>query len=230
MMKSIYSLLIVFTAFSASLFAQNSAPLVESFPLGTFDKVEASSGVNVTVTEDKEEKLVVEIKNGVPSDVTYEIKGMTLLVKMKNRIGKGVVVNVTVHYKTLVALAASMGATIDNEGILYADHLKLAVSSDASMELKVDAKAIEATSSIGKITLSGDVEYQEVSCSAGGQYLASDLESKQALAKSSSGATIEINVTEKVESKATFGGTITVTGDPKSTKWEENSGGKVSPH
>lgn len=195
-----------------------------------FDKVEASMGINITLTEEKDEFIDINIKNGVESDVIYEVKGKTLFVKMKNRIGKGVIVNVTVHYKQLTAVTASMGASVDNIGTLYADQLKLAVSSDANITLLVDSKSIDASSTAGRITISGDTEYQEIVANTGGKYLAAELLSKQALAKSSTGGTVEINVTDKVESKASFGGTILISGNPKSTTWEENLGGKVSPH
>lgn len=222
----------LFLLLTPSLLFSQSSTLVKSstFLLESFDKVEATKGINVTLEEDKEEKMLVEIENGEVSDVIYSIEGKTLNVKMKTSIGKGIVVRCTIYYKTLISISSSVGASIDNNGTLYGDILKLSASSDANMTLSVDVKRIEATSSIGKIVLSGVADYQEVAASAGGKYLAKELESKQAFLKATSGATIEVNVSEKVESKASSGATIDIIGDPKSTKWEENFGGKVSPH
>lgn len=198
--------------------------------LEPFDKVEASMGINITLEEDKAEKMDIRIENGEVGDVSYTVEGRTLKVKMKNRIGKGVVVRCVVYYKTLIEISSFTGASIDNNGTLYGDNLKLTASSDANMTLNVDVNRIEASSSIGRITLTGTTQYQEVVANTGGKYYAKELESKQALLKGNTGATIEVFVTEKVESKASAGASIDIIGDPKSSKWEENFGGKVTPH
>ena len=213
------------------VFSQGNASVKKgTFSLDPFDKIEASKGINVTLEEDKEEKMLVEIENGEVGDVIYSVEGKTLKVKMKTSIGKGVVVRCTIYYKTLISVSSSMGASVDNNGTLYGDILKLSATSDANMTLNVDVKRIDATSSIGKIIVSGVTEFQEVAANTGGKYLANELESKQALLKASTGATIEANVSEKVDSKASSGATIDIIGDPKSVKWEENFGGKVTPH
>ncbi len=51
--------------------------------------------------------------------------------------------------------------------------------------------------------------------------------SKQALVKASSGGTARVFVTEKIDAKASMGGTIYYSGNPKDTLWEETLGGTV---
>lgn len=198
-----------------------------SFPLEPFDKIEISNGLNVTLSEETQEKIDVTIENGLTSDVVFVVKGRTLSLKLKNRIGKGVIVNVTISYKELKSIDASMGSTVDNEGVLYSDMLDLSATTDSRIKLKIDTRSVISNVSIGRIELAGETEYQEINSKAGGKYLSEELMSKQALVKASSGGTARVFVTEKIDAKASMGGTIYYSGNPKDTLWEETLGGTV---
>ena len=49
----------------------------------------------------------------------------------------------------------------------------------------------------------------------------------KALVKATSGGTARVLVTEKIDAKASTGGTIYYSGNPKNTLWEETFGGTV---
>lgn len=219
------SAIFLFVTLSTISFSQTKEQA--SFPLEPFDKVEVSMGLNVTFSEESQEKIDISIENGIASDVVFLVKGRTLSLKLKNRIGKGVVVNVTISYKELKSIEASMGSTIDNEGVLYSDMLDLSATTDSRITLKIDTRSVISNVSMGRIELTGETEYQEVNSKAGGKYLAEELICKQALVKATSGGTARVFVTEKIDAKASMGGTIYYSGNPKNTLWEETFGGTV---
>nr|WP_321410486.1 head GIN domain-containing protein [uncultured Carboxylicivirga sp.] len=182
--------------------------------MGSFDRVKASKGVNVTLIEGEKESVEVHIKNGELSDVITELDSRQLVVKMKTKIYKGVAVQVYVTYKTIREVETGSGGSIDAENTIYADKLKIKAGADSSIELDVDVNAVEASGNAARIELSGVCNVQEVNMGTGGKYYSYPLDSKEAVVKATLGSTIEITVKEKLNSSTSTGGSVTYKGEP----------------
>jgi len=195
--------------------------------MGSFDRVKASKGVNVTLIEGSKESVEVHIKNGNISDVITELKSRQLNVKMKTKLYKGMAVQVYVTYKTIREVEAGSGASIDAENTIYADKLKIRAGTDSSIELDVDVNAVEVSGSASRTELSGSCKVQEVNIGTGGKYLSYPLESNEAVVKSTLGSNIEITVKEKLNATAGSGGTVYYKGEPAQVEKSENTGGKI---
>lgn len=195
--------------------------------MGSFDRVKASKGVNVTLIEGSKESVEVRIRNGSLTDVVTELKSRQLNVKMKTKIYKGMAVQVYVTYKTIREIEAGSGASIDAENTIYADKLKLRAGTDSNIQLDVDVNAIEVSGSASRTELSGTCKVQEVNIGTGGKYLSYPLESKEAVVKATLGSSIEISVDEKLTATAGSGGVVYYRGNPDKVEKKENTGGKV---
>ena len=195
--------------------------------MGSFDRVKASKGVNVTLIEGSKESVEVHIKNGNISDVITELKSRQLNVKMKTKIYKGMAVQVYVTYKTIREVEAGSGASIEAENTIYADKLKIRAGTDSSIELDVDVNAVEVSGSASRTELSGSCKVQEVNIGTGGKYLSYPLESNEAVVKSTLGSNVEITVKEKLNATAGSGGTVYYKGEPAQVEKSENTGGKI---
>lgn len=202
----------------------NDGRQVQVRKIGSFDKVKASKGINVTLIEGDKESIEIHIKNANPDDVLTELKNKKLTVKMRTKIGKGVAVQVYVTYKTIREIESTMGSTIDANNTIYADKLVISAGSDASLHLEVDVNALEASVSAARIEMSGKAGFQEVSANTGGKYYAFPLESKEAYAKASIGGQIEVTATEKITANGNSGGSVTYRGNPDKVSMK----GKVS--
>ncbi|WP_185968956.1 head GIN domain-containing protein [Carboxylicivirga sp. M1479] len=195
--------------------------------VGSFDKIKASKGINVTLIEGDKEEIDVHIKNGEVTDVITEVKNRKLTVKMKTKIYKDVHVQVYVTYKRLRDIEAGSGATIDADNTIYAESLKLRAGTDANLLLDVDVNNLEVKGSTCKIELEGKTKFQEVNIGTGGKYLGFNLESDEAYAKSTLGSIVEVSVNNKLSGTAGSGGMIYYLGDPAKLEKSENTGGKV---
>ncbi len=221
---SIISLFIV----SASFAQKNSARQSSVRKMGSFEKVKAAKGINVTLIEGSKEEVQVDIVNGSLSDVITQLKKNQLTVKMKTKIYKDVAVQVYVTYVNLSAITAGSGATIDAENTIITDKLTLDGGTDSKIVLEVDANTLVANVSAGRMELSGKVKSQIITANTGGKYLAYDLESEETTAKANTGGKIEITVTEKLNATASNKGSILYKGNPPKVSKKVSMGGKIS--
>jgi len=182
--------------------------------MGSFDRVKASKGVNVTLIEGEKESVEVHIKNGELGDVITELKSRQLVIKMKTKIYKDMAVQVYVTYKTIREIETGSGGSIDADNTIYADKLKIRAGTDSSIELDIDVNAVEASGNAARIELSGVCKVQEVNMGTGGKYLCYPLESNEAIVKSTLGSNVEITVKEKLKATGSTGGTINYKGEP----------------
>lgn len=227
-MKIINTLILLFI-FIIGLQAQDESKGIQKQVrnIGSFDRIKASKGVNVTLIEGSKESLEIHIRNYALSDVITELKSRQLVIKMKPRIYKDMAVQVYVTYKRIREIDAGSGSSIDAENTIYADKLKLRAGTDASIELDIDVNALEASGSASRIELSGECKVQEVKIGAGGKYLCYPLESNEAIVKSTLGSNIEITVNDRIKATAGTGGNVYYRGNPDKIEKSENTGGKV---
>ncbi|MBN2166852.1 MAG: DUF2807 domain-containing protein [Marinilabiliaceae bacterium] len=201
----------------------------EKRELGSFTKIKSSKGINVTLIAGNKEYIEVHIKNGEPSDIISELKGKTLYLKMRTKLYNDMAVQVYVTYKQIIELEAGSGSTIDCDGAVICDRISLITGVDASMDIEIYAKSIEANISASRININGECDYQEIKVTTGGVYNASELISKEALIKANTGASANVNVKNKLTAFASTGGVIEYVGNPNKIEKTENVGGKVRP-
>ena len=213
MKKILFTLLLATTILSVG--AQEEARKTQSRNIGSFNEVHAGKGINVTLIEGDKEKVVVEIENGEVTDVISELKGRKLILKLKTKIYNNVAVKVFVTYKSIKGITTGTGAFVESDGIVRAENLDLSAGTGSTIILEVDTKAISSSLSSSKIELAGKTDFQDVSSNTGAKYIADQLKSKEAFVKTSTGGTAWINATDKLEAKASTGGKVIYTGNPK---------------
>lgn len=195
--------------------------------LGSFDKVKASKGINVTLIEGETEEVDVHIKNAEVSDVITTIKNRELQIKMKTKIYKDMAVQVYVTYKQLREIDAGSGASIDAENTIYAETLKLRGGTESNIILDVDVNNLDVNGSTSKIELAGKTKYQEVNIGTGGKYHAYNLECEETYVKSTLGSIVEVVANKKLGATAGSGGVVYYKGEPQIIEKSENTGGKI---
>jgi len=229
-MKRIITLSIISIFFISAAFSQveeGEETQKQIRKIGSFDKVKASKGINVTLIEGSKEEIEVLMENGSLNDVVTKLNNMELTIKMKTKIYKDVAIQVFVTYVTLREIDASSGANIEAENPITTDKLVLDAGTDTEIKLEIDANAVDASVSAGKIELSGTVKTQVVKANTGGKYFAFDLESDETIAKANTGGKIEVTVKESLQASVSNGGTITYKGNPAKVDKKVTMGGKI---
>ncbi len=229
-MKRIITFSIISLFLVAGTFAQekNQEKHKQVRKTGSFYKVKATKGINITLIKGDKEQAKVTIVNGSPADVVTELKNKMLTIKMKTKIYKDVAVQVYVTYVTLREVYAGSGATIDAENTITTDKLLIDGGTDSEVILDIDVNALEASISAGRMKLTGSAESQVVKANTGGKYLAYDLKSDDVIAKANTGGRVEVTVSKSIKAIASNGGTVNFKGNPDKIDKKTSLGGKIN--
>ncbi len=218
-MVKLFLSVILFVAF-LNVNAQDTK--TQTRQVGPFNEVHAGKGINVTLIQGDKESLKIEIENADPTDVITQLKGRKLNIKLKTKIFKDMSVMVYVTYKDILSIDASSGAFIQSDGVITAENLELNAGTGSSIVLEIDTKNVSSSLSSSKIELVGKTDFQKVSANTGAKYIADHLESKEAYAKSYTGANVWLTASKKLDAKANTTGKITYVGNPEILETQGN--------
>ena len=216
------ALLLLFT--SSLIFAQET---IET-KLGDFNSLKVFSGLKVELIKADVAKVVV---TGFKAD-QVSIKNKNGILKFSIKFIEGFKyddVSIKLYYHDNIAtLDANEGSHIFSDTELKQQHLELKTQEGAHIEAILDVKYLTVkTVSGGIIEVNGTVQNQTIDANTGGIYEGFDLESTQATATSSAGAVVEVLVSEMLDAKVNFGGTIYYKGNPEELKTKKVIGGKI---
>lgn len=216
--------------------------------LDSFDAVSAQEGIDVYLTKGGSETARIEADGIDIEDVLTEVRGGMLKIHLAGDNHRSTDVSVYVTYRDLKALSASSAASVkvqDKVEVsgdfdisassagsvdlnLSANEVDVDVSSSGNVRLQVAASELNAeVSSAGDIDISGQTNFLLVRASSSGDFKGSELTTKEAETRASSGASIRLRVTEKLEARASSGASIRYKGDPKNVDADSSSGGSV---
>lgn len=197
--------------------------------VASFSGIKSSAGINVYVFQGDDEKVVVETDENLQECISTEVDGSVLKCYPNRSIRHSSKLNVYVNVKEISRLKASSGSNIYAETIIESDHLDMDASSAGEINAEVNAKTINSdASSGGNIKLTGECEYFDAEASSGGNIRARDLTSSSSKVSASSGANIELSVTNKIDAHASSGGNISYRGNPEQTRIKSSSGGNIN--
>ncbi|MDP3313883.1 head GIN domain-containing protein [Lutibacter sp.] len=187
--------------------------------LGDFNTLKVYNGLTVEIKKGTESKI--EITGPRADDISIKNSDGILKVRLKfpdNFEMDGTTI-VLYYSKNIEVLDANEGAKIVSENKLKQPLLDVKVQEGAIIKLDIDVKHLTIkTVSGGIIDLKGIAENQNIEANTGGIYNGFDVESKQAIVNSLAGSVVEIDVSEVLDAKAQFGGSIFYKGKPSIVK------------
>ena len=207
------------------LFAQESI----SKKLGDFTTLKVFNGL--TVELQKSNKSKIEITGSKSKDVS--IKNSNGILKIRLKFPEGFTaedLNIKIYYANNIdILDANEGATIKSKEVFKQQHLEVKVQEGAKIKMEINTKHLVVKSvSGGIIQLEGVAQNQTIEATTGGIYKAFEVKSKQAIVTAASGARVEVNITDVLDAKVRFGGTIYYQGTPEVLKTKKIIGGTIS--
>lgn len=220
----------VMLCIATTAFAQSTETRLQG---AVFDEIEASSAVDVTLVPDT--RTYVEV-TGTAEELRHthtKLDGNTLEIYVRTgTIGNNLrnySATVVVHYSTLNAIEASSAATVKSTQTIKAARLELEASSAAKIDIDAETGHLSAeASSAAKIAVSGTTDRLEAEASSAADIRLYELTAKTANAEASSGASVEVNVSERLVAEASSGASIRYKGSPSTVQKEVSSGGSVS--
>ena len=194
-----------------------------------FTGIKVSTGIDLYISQGSKNKITVEADENLHDIIMTEINNGVLKIYSKKNIWRAKARKVYVTVINLHMLKATSGSDVYTEDIIEADEISISATSGADIRFSLNAVSVETSATSGSdIKISGTTTNHASSATSGSSIDAYNLESKNTIAKATSGADINIYASEKIEAKATSGGDIDFKGNPKQINKKSSSGGSVS--
>jgi hypothetical protein len=189
-----------------------------------FTVVSASEGLDVYVSQADEFEILVEADENIIDLIGTDIRDGELRIHAIENIGNATK-KVFVSLPVITGLESSSGADLTTRNRLKADRISLDASSGSNLRVEITADEVEAdTSSGADIQISGEANLFNADASSGSGIRARDFAVKTCYADASSGADIDLNVSESLTADASSGADISYTGDPSVQQSKSVSG------
>ena len=223
--------LIVFALSAGSCFAHvrgNGKVVKEERTISGFDAITISNGIDVLISQDTFEKVVVEADENIQKILITEVKEGKLKIYLDESVNNASQMKVYVTLKQLKSLEGNSGADVKSAGRINAESLKIHASSGSDVKMEVNCSQLFLDSSSGSdLTVSGSAQWLKASSSSGSDLNAAKLAAEKGEVSASSGSDLDVTATKEVKAHASSGADVTVYGNPAIRDTNRSSGGDV---
>lgn len=195
-----------------------------------FTGIKACCSFDVELTPGSTFEVVVEAESNLQEYIRTEVRGRTLELGFKDdaSINSTKKIRIFVTMPELELIDASSSADIVTNGVFKGERLKLESSSGSSISAQFEGGRVSAdASSAGRVEVIGTADEITAEASSGANVKAGKLMAKRGDADVSSGAGIEVNVSEELKADASSGGRVRYDGNPSNVDTDTSSGGSV---
>jgi hypothetical protein len=229
-MKKFLLVVLIGCAMVSCRYRSGSGDIVTSTRnLGSFNGVSAAGAFEVEVKIGSPYKVVVEADDNLIDDVETAVEGGKIKIRMRDHLNvRNAHLKVFITAPSFNSIQSAASADITVVGTLSEDEtIRLNASSGGSITATVDAPGVKADASSGAdINLEGRTKNFEAESSSGASLDAGDLLSENTTASTSSGASLEVHASVKLDAKASSGGTVKYRG-PANVVKKASSGGNI---
>jgi len=188
----------------------------EERDVSDFDEISFSGMGNLIITQGEEESLLVEADDNILPLIETDVFGDRLTIGFK--WGYNFIPTSNVRFYLTVAdlnrITFSGAGKVDCDN-LETNKLEFDLSGAGDIDFNINADELVITSSgAGNLTLSGEVESQNVDISGVGRYNAKELESKECDIEVSGAGSATVNVTEELDVQISGVGNVYYVGVP----------------
>ncbi len=195
---------------------------------GSFSGIRVSTGIDVYLKQGDNQSITVEADENLHEYILTEIEGDVLRVYTEVNIRDADEKKVFVTMKQVKSVKASSAGDVIGQSPVKTDEIEIDASSAGDIKLEVYAKEIEVDiSSSGDVTLKGEADVLEADLSSAGNLNAAELKVREAEVSVSSAGDADINVTEKLQARASSAGDVHYTGNPKYVDAHSSSAGSI---
>ena len=206
----------------------NGNVVEETRKAGPFEKISVSRGMNIYITQGESPRILVKADENLLDAIETKTEDNTLKITTSENIRQAKSKKVFVTITGISEIKSAAGSNVYSENILETETLEINSSSGSNMKLQVKIGDLSVSSSSGSnVRLEGTAQRFHGKSSSGANIKAEELTVNHCNATTSSGANLWISVVETFEGKASSGGNIYYSGNPKSVNLESSSGGNL---
>ena len=207
----------------------NGKVVKEDRNLSNFEAISVSSGIELLITQDTFEKVVVEADENIQKILKTVVSGGKLKIYMEEGVLHAKKMKVYVTVKQLKSLEGSSGSETKTANKINSESMKIHSSSGSEVNMEVGCTDLTTDSSSGSnLKVSGTSAFIKADSSSGSGLDASQLVAEKGEVSASSGANLHVNVTKEIKAHASSGAEVTVNGNPAIRDTNSSSGGDVN--
>lgn len=229
MKKILFFSLLILLGFGCRFKTGSGNVVSENRTVGNFTGISTSQGFEVEVVTGENYSVKVDADDNLMKYVVTEINGNMLKVGLENNVNvSNAHLRAKITAPSIESIRASSGATVTLKGMMKAESkATLDASSGATIRTAVDAPLVSAEASSGsQIFLTGRTQTLKFQASSSGSINAAELLSENAKVSASSGASVKVHASLKLDASASSGGNIKYRGGASVTS-NTSSGGSV---
>jgi len=220
---AIATIILVWT--SCFVLAQKS----ETRELSSFSSISVGESIDVYLKQGSSESLRIEVSGMDIEEVLTEVKGDRLKIHLERGNYRNIDVEVWVTYKTIKEIEVRSAASVNTQGVLKSNSLRIDASSAADGDLEIDVERLVVdVASSADLEVHGNATTQQVSVVSAGKYDAYDLDCEEAEVSAVSAGSARVMASKKLDARASSAGSIRYKGNPDKVYEDESSGGSVT--
>lgn len=199
----------------------------KSETLNRFTKVVLFGGYKVHLSQGKDHKYDIHGDENFINNLRVEVREGVLEISRKEKSKMEDIV-ITLYFENLESVNMSGGTSLDCLSELHGETISINASGGATGSLLLKYKNIQCDNSSGSnLNIKGTTNEIKIQASSGGHVDASELTSKNSIVEGSSGARIQVNVTEQLTANLSSGANFTYKGNPAVKNVQASSGGNA---
>ncbi len=196
--------------------------------VGSFNALRVSSGIDITLIQGEQTKLIVIADEDIIDDVESEVVGDELRLSVDRGWFRRGNVDAIITFVNLESLDVSAGSDVESEGLLRLEDIDIEASSGSDIKLSLEGNEVNLRTSSGSdASLTGSARGFFAKASSGSDINAYEFEVENAVLELSSGSDVKAWVTRSLEVNASSGSDVYYKGDPEVLNINTSSGSDV---
>ena len=158
-----------------------------------FTKIKVSTGLDLYISQGSRNEITVEADENLQDIIMTEVRDGVLKIYSEKNIWRAKARKIYVTISNLEEITATSGSDVYAKETLKVNDIKISATSGADIRISVDANTVETNSTSGSgIEISGIANNHNSKATSGSSIDGYELRSKNANAKVTSGADINI--------------------------------------
>ncbi len=194
-----------------------------------FTKIDASNAIDVTIETETANAVTVEAESNLLPLITTSVENGTLHISTKGNFSSNFPVKVMVKMPKIEDIKAGSSATVNSANNIIADKLTLTAESSSILDIETESDDLSMDASSGSnIKIHGKALKVSAQAASGGLIEAGGLMANDITTDASSGGNITVSPIVSLDAKASSGGVVHYTREPRTKSVAESSGGDVT--
>ena len=193
-----------------------------------FNQIKVSQGLDLYITQSNDVSLSIEADENLHDLIMTDVENNILRIYSSENIKRASSKKIMLNINDISSIKATSGSNIYSTNTIKEDDLELASTSGANIKLDVKTQTLDCRSTSGSnIILRGSTNTLIAAATSGSNVKAEQLKAETSEVKATSGANISIKTSKERTARATSGGDVRYSGNPKKVNKSDSSSGSV---